>query len=58
LPKLTSKKQLTQEIKSHFENVESKQRKVGKKEKAWVWVNCRYSDVLAKIDYNNWVEEQ
>ena len=57
LPKPTSKKQLAQEIKSHFESVESKQRKVGKKEKAWVWVNCRYND-LAKIDYAEWVEEQ
>jgi hypothetical protein len=58
LLKPTSKKQLAQEIKSHFENVESKQRKVGKKEKSWVWVNCKFRDELAKIDYANWVQEQ
>ncbi len=58
LPKPTSKKELNQKIRAHFENVESKQRKVGKTERAWVWMNCRYSDDIAKIDYVNWVEEQ
>ena len=58
LPKPTSKK-LAQEIKTHFENVVSVQRKVGKKERAHVWANCRYKDgSIANIDYATWVEEQ
>ena len=57
LPKPSSKKHLAQQIKLHFDNVQSIQRKVGKKQQVWVWSNCRYSDDIAKIDYANWVED-
>jgi putative DNA primase/helicase len=57
LRKPQSKIQLTKEIRIHFENVEQKQRKVGNKERQHVWVNCRFSDALTKLDYASWVEE-
>ena len=57
LPKPKSKKHLSQELRLHFENIESKQRKVGNRERARVWINCRYCEGIAKLDYAMWVEE-